>query len=278
METIHLLFHWCIGGIGSIVIAWAAFKKGSLSRSGALAAVGIGSILYALGNWYWIVPMLAFFISSSWLTKFKRKVKANAEEMYEKSGPRDAGQVMANGGAAALICLVNVLLPNELWWVFYIGIIAAVTADTWATEIGGLSRTAPISLRTFRKAVKGDSGAVSMIGLNASLGAGLFIALITGLLNFTGSGFHPLQNAFPQLVLVCIVSGALGALIDSLLGAYVQLMYRCGICGNTIEKSIHCDAPAERVRGMKLMNNDGVNSISSLFGGLIAVFMYMGMN
>jgi uncharacterized membrane protein len=65
-----------------------------------------------------------------------------------------------------------------------------------------------------------------------------------------------------------IVSGWMGANMDSLLGATVQTLYSCKVCGREVESSNHCNQSAVRIRGLRWMDNDAVNMISSLLGGL----------
>lgn len=43
---------------------------------------------------------------------------------------------MANGGLGALIAMANALLPSPVWFYLFTGVMATVTADTWATELG----------------------------------------------------------------------------------------------------------------------------------------------
>jgi uncharacterized protein (TIGR00297 family) len=253
------------GILGSGLIAGAAYKKQSLSKSGAAAAMLVGTILFALGSMAWVVPMIAFFISSSWLTKVKHKSKTHAEDLYEKTGARDAAQVFANGGIAALLCVGAFLYPNPMWWILFLGVMSTVTGDTWATEIGGMSHRPPLSLRTFRKVEPGTSGAVSILGLGASITAGLFIAITVWLVY---------QEALWSLLLICGLSGFLGTMADSWIGAYAQRMYKCKYCGKQLERSSHCGQAAYHVRGFRFINNDIVNIISSLAGGMAAVVIY----
>ncbi|MDF2717698.1 MAG: hypothetical protein K0R28_4623, partial [Paenibacillus sp.] len=155
-RTVELL----IGLSGSLLIAGAAYLKRSLSASGFAAAVILGTAMYTLGSAVWFGSLIAFFLSSTLLSKWKKKTKEKAESGYEKSGRRDAGQVAANGGLALLLCVVNAWWPHPVWWYAFLGVMASVNADTWATEIGGLSKTPPRSIVSGRRVAAGTSGAV----------------------------------------------------------------------------------------------------------------------
>jgi uncharacterized protein (TIGR00297 family) len=146
---------WLIGLVGSGVIAGLAYWKRSLSGSGALAAMAVGTVLYALGSAAWYGTLIAFFITSSLLSKWKQKQKAAVESGYEKTGRRDAGQVFANGGLGVLLCLLNHVAPHPAWWLAFVGVMATVNADTWATEIGGLINRPPRSIQDWLRALSG---------------------------------------------------------------------------------------------------------------------------
>ncbi|MFB6364738.1 DUF92 domain-containing protein [Paenibacillus elgii] len=264
--------HWIIGLAGSVLIAGAAYRKRSLSGSGFATAVLLGTLMYAAGSLAWFGTLIAFFISSSLLSKWRSKKKAAAESGYAKSGRRDAGQVLANGGLGLALCLGAALVPHPAWWAAFIGVMATVTADTWATEIGGLSRTAPRSIVSGRPVPPGTSGGVSPVGLAASAAGGLFIGAVAWAL----AALQPEQAAWEAsvrsaagLCVLGLVGGLAGSLADSWLGAVYQVMYRCRVCGKEIEKNRHCEAAAVRIRGLAFMTNDTVNAVSSAFGGAV---------
>ncbi|MFC0216342.1 DUF92 domain-containing protein [Paenibacillus chartarius] len=287
---------WLIGLAGSGLIAGLAYWRRSLSGSGAAAAIIVGTLLYGLGSAAWFGTLIAFFVTSTLLSKWKRKAKAAAEGGYEKSGRRDAGQVLANGGIAALLCAAYALAGNAewLWWAF-IGVMATVNADTWATEIGGFSRTPPISIRTGKRVASGVSGGVTGLGLAATAAGAAFIgaaawALAGWSVSVGGTVPGPaaglagaagaLAEAAPftlaalaKLALVALIAGSAGALADSWLGATWQSMRRCTVCGREVERRQHCGRPAEPLRGLPWMNNDAVNLISSVVGGGVGVLL-----
>ncbi|SFL26671.1 TIGR00297 family protein [Paenibacillus sp. 1_12] len=282
------MIDWLIGLICSSLIAGIAWRKQSLSVSGAVAAVIVGTLLYALGGLPWYGTLMVFFLTSTLLTKWKHKRKAAVESNYAKSGRRDAGQVAANGGLGTLLCLGNSIWPHSLWWAAFIGVMAAVNADTWATEIGGLSRSLPRSIVSGRRVPAGTSGGITVAGLAASFCGGLLIGAAGWAFTSTGWG-QPIGGSsaasiavtttmgFIGLLLLGALGGMAGSLSDSWLGAVLQVMYRCPVCGKEIEINRHCnDTQAVRIRGAVWMTNDAVNVISSAIGGAVSMgFIYL---
>jgi uncharacterized protein (TIGR00297 family) len=273
---------WWIGLAGSAGIAGAAYAKRSLSGSGFLAAVALGTVMYALGSAVWFGSLIAFFVSSTFWSKWKQHAKAAAESGYEKSGRRDAGQVLANGGLGLLLCMADQAWPHPLWWYAFLGVMAAVTADTWATEIGGLSRTLPRSIKTGRRVPPGTSGGVTALGLTASLAGGLFIGIAAWILLLAVPGQTAPDETAAALRPVAWAgaagaAGLLGSLADSWIGAAWQTMYRCDACGREIESARHCGKPAVRIRGRAGWNNDAVNAAGSLAGGAFAALLALAL-
>ena len=166
----------------SSAVASLAFWRGSLSKSGVVGALLVGTLTFGLGGWFWGLLLGIFFISSSLLSHFKESEKKKAAEKFEKGHRRDFWQALANGGIGALIALLNVLLPSPIWYFMFTGTIATVTADTWATEVGTLSQSPPRLITTGEVVEVGTSGGVSLLGTAVSTLAGLIIGLAAGLL------------------------------------------------------------------------------------------------
>ena len=71
-----------------------------------------------------------------------------------------------------------------------------------------------------------------------------------------------------------MAGGLVGSLFDSLLGATVQGMYYCERCAQETESAVHrCGQPARPLRGWGWLNNDVVNLLASLLGGLVAALL-----
>ncbi|HRO25519.1 MAG TPA: DUF92 domain-containing protein, partial [Promineifilum sp.] len=109
-----------LGLVLSLLIAFLAWRRDSLSQSGAVGALVVGTLIFGLGGWVWGVLLAVFFISSSLLSHFKEREKAAVAEKFEKGHRRDMGQVLANGGLGAVIALLSVVVPES-----------AVPAGTW---------------------------------------------------------------------------------------------------------------------------------------------------
>jgi uncharacterized protein (TIGR00297 family) len=266
-----------VGFLLSVMIAFLAYRRGSLSNSGALGALIVGTLIFGLGGWVWGIMLAVFFISSSFLSHFKEREKAAVAEKFEKGHRRDIGQVFANGGLGALIAVLSAFVPESVvshntWFFLFIGVMATVTADTWATELGTLSKAAPRLITSGRPVEIGTSGGVSPLGTVVSFGGGLLIGLTAGLFGAV-AGLH-LWSAAPVIVLVGAISGAAGSAIDSLMGATIQQIYYCDTCAKETERKLHrCGTITRPLRGWSWLNNDLVNLLSSLGGGLIAVLL-----
>lgn len=263
------------GLVGSGLIAAAAYRTRSLSGSGAWSAVVMGTGFVTLGEPVWFGCLMAFFVSSTLWSKWKKRhrAKAEAEANYEKTGRRDAGQVWANGGIGLFLCAGHALWPDAAWLFAYIGVMAAVNADTWATEIGALSRTAPRSITTGKRVKPGTSGAITPLGTLAALAGAAFIgggaAALLALPQQADAAAGGAPGGAAAVVIAAAAAGLAGCFADSLLGATGQAMYRCRVCGSETERAAHCGTAAERVRGFAALNNDRVNLLSSVFAGLL---------
>jgi uncharacterized protein (TIGR00297 family) len=259
----------------SALIAGLAFWRGSLSRSGALGALIVGTLTFWLGGWEWGVILALFFVSSSLLSHFKQAEKRAAAEKFDKGHRRDMGQVMANGAIGAVIAVLNAVVPPEIvappiWFYLFVGVMATVTADTWATELGTLSKKPPRLITNGHVVEVGTSGGVSPLGTAVSFAGGLLIGVTGGLLTEYSLGTTALAGA---------LGGLAGSLVDSLLGATVQHIYYSDARSKETEKKFERDGtPNRSLRGWSWMNNDMVNMISSLAGGLVAVLVYMALS
>ncbi|MBD3374990.1 DUF92 domain-containing protein [candidate division KSB1 bacterium] len=259
-------------GMGlSLIAAFFSLRLRFLDKSGAIGAFILGTIVFGLGRWAFTLPMLTFFVLSSLLSKFGKKHKLAVNQIFAKSGVRDIFQVLANGGLGGLFATMWYLYPTELFYFLFIASLAAVTADTWATEIGVLSKRSPRSILDFKRVPKGASGGITPIG---TLGA------ILGSFVLVSSGYIVSPHNSPRLIgvnelFLLVFSGFAASLADSLLGATVQAQYQCPKCQKITEKERHCDdKETVLVGGYRWINNDMVNIIAAFSGVLIFLLLW----
>src|SRR5512133_321998 len=163
----------------AIIVEYLAYRAHSLNKSGVVAATLVGTVVFGFGGLQWAILLMVFFITSSGLSRAFKKRKQGLNEKFSKGHERDAGQVFGNGGPATLFVLFHALYPGSiLGWVGFAASLAAVNADTWATELGVLNSTPPHMVTDLKKRVeKGTSGGVSLFGTFASLLGASIIAL-----------------------------------------------------------------------------------------------------
>lgn len=253
-------------GVALVFIA-ASRAVGFLTLDGAIAAGGLAFFVLAFGGWAWAVPAFAFFFLSSLLSKAGRRRKASAEALAEKGSTRDSGQVYANGGIAWLLLLAYVFFPelDLLYWGFA-GAFAAAAADTWATEIGTLVRGPTRLIWSGARVPPGTSGGVSVAGtLGALLGSTMVFA---SLYPFAGAYFDTV--GLPLAAILVIGGGFVASLLDSLLGATAQAVYRDATSGLLTERP-GLDLSHALVRGWRWLNNDRVNLACTFAGAVLPV-------
>ena len=255
-----------IGFILALIVSYLAYRAHSLNKSGAAAAAFTGTVIFGVGGWPWAVLLLTFFITSSGLSRAFKKRKQGLDEKFSKGHERDAGQVFGNGGIATLFAALHFFYPGSpIPWIGFAAALAAVNADTWATELGVLNPHPPRMITNLKKIVeKGTSGGISLIGTLASLAGSALIAVLASLLTGDWSLFLPVAFA-----------GLTGSLCDSLLGATVQAMYFCPKDNKETEKHpLHtCGTQTTLIRGWSWLDNDLVNFACGAFGVLTALII-----
>lgn len=261
-----------IGFIFSSLIVFGGYKKEALSQSGGVFAVILGTSLYYFGGLFFSAILVAFFISSSLLTKYNRFFKNNLEDINEKGGKRDHIQVVANGLLGLIFAVLFHITQNHVFILAYATAFASSNADTWASELGVLSKTNPISIISFKKIERGMSGGVSILGTIASaLGAG-FIGMILAVGYIYQYGIN---TYWMKLFILCSLCGFIGSLIDSLIGASIQAKYICSVCNKITEKKFHHGILTNHISGIIFINNDVVNFTSGVLASSLAIVLYL---
>ncbi len=257
-----------LGAAVAASIAAAAFALGALSPGGAAGAWVVGTVTFGLGGLTPAVLLVLFFVSSSVVSRLGGVRKREVAAAFSKGHRRDLGQALANGGAAAVCSLLLGLTGNGIWLAAAVGALAAANADTWATELGVLSRERPRLITSGVRVEAGTSGGVSGVGTLAAVAGAALIGASAVLL-----------EKQPILLLAGLLGGLGGTLLDSLLGATVQAMYFCPACQRATERHPRhsCGGPTQPLRGLPWLNNDAVNLAATLVGSLLACLLVLAL-
>ncbi|MEO8816093.1 MAG: DUF92 domain-containing protein [Mycobacterium sp.] len=249
---------WLVAAVFGCAIVPFMRRMGWLDLPGAIGGGLIAATAISLGGWFWIVAPAVFIALTSVLTGYRRPVQTE--------GLRGLTQVLVNGALPVMVPAIGYALTgDQVWFVVSIGGVAASIADSWASEIGRFSRRSPVSLRTLRRVPKGTSGAVSPLGFTATWLGGTAVGAVGAL--FGG----------PMLIVIGMIAGMAGSLLDSLIGATVQGRFLCPSCHAGGEDRQHCGVFGELVSGWRWMDNNAVNSCANMTGMVtgLAIFGLM---
>ena len=224
-----------------------------LSVDGALAAIVIAFVVSLSAGPLWLLPLFVFFGSSSLLG---RVFPAKSDSSDEKQArPRDAVQVVANGGLYAVVAFcgqyVGFAADKHLWWSSLLCIMAIMTADTWSSQVGQYYRQPTYDIVRWRRVPIGLSGGVSLAGTIAGILGSLSIAWLYSLM---------VENSM-NVIATLTLFGFLGMLVDSLLGSTLQATYRDKTTG------LPTDSPGANkvlIDGYDWMTNDLVNLLTTI--------------
>lgn len=251
--------------IGAGLITGRSRERNTLGPGGQGAAfgVGVGSLI---AGWEWGGLLLAFFLSSSALTNWRRDEKMRRTiTTVPQIAERNAKQVLANGMLFTLFALWYLRTGNERWAYAAAGAIAAATADTWSTEIGTLFGGVPRSVLTWKRIPVGMSGGVTIVGTLASMAGAALIAASAAL---------ALPMPGIRMAAITFVAGVIGGLGDSAAGASLQARRYCDRCREWTERRVHpCGYRTTHRRGFKWMTNDEVNLICTFVGAGAALVL-----
>lgn len=220
--------------IGALVTATIIFRK--LTLAGALTGGCIAVLLFKGAGITGIVMLGAFFVAGTAATAVGRRKKEKLGIEEKNKGQRTAGQVLANGGVAAIAGLLAWLFPQQagLWVLAAAASLASASADTLSSEMGSVYGRSFYNILTFKKDTCGLNGVISLEGTLWGIAGSVLIALI-----------YVIGYGYSALALWIVPAGFTGNIADSLLGASLE---RKG-----------------------LLNNDQVNFLNTLIAAVVGL-------
>jgi uncharacterized protein (TIGR00297 family) len=209
-------------------------KTEKLTLTGALTGGAIAILIFIGAGYTGICMLAAFFILGTVATIWKKKQKQQFKSATDHT-KRNSGQVLANGGVAAITGILAWFMPEqtELLKIMMAASLASAMADTLSSELGMVYGRRFYNIITFKKDERGLDGVISIEGTLIGLAGSTIIAIVYAL----GFGWN---NGF----LIIIIAGTVGNLSDSVLGALLERKH--------------------------YLNNDAVNFLNTLIAALAA--------
>lgn len=206
------IFSYLTGVIVVMAVgSYLLYKWRFLTRSGSLSAYLLGVYLLGILGVRWAVPVIFFFISSVLFTKLNARANKKPSII---SQPRNSWQVLANSMAAVIFSAIYLISQDSFFIFLFLASVAAVTADTWASEIGPVFNRKCFSLASFKTGKAGISGGISVAGSVAALLGSFSIAVLSFYLFFSDLNF--------RIILMITLSGFFASFVDSVLGAFLE--------------------------------------------------------
>mmetsp|Transcript_20669 Transcript_20669/g.26672 ORF Transcript_20669/g.26672 Transcript_20669/m.26672 type:complete len:296 (+) Transcript_20669:174-1061(+) len=266
------------GSILATLLALRAVKKKSLTLAGATAGFAVGFVLVSTGLRG--LTLFFFYQIGSWATKYKQTIKMKLDQTVATASVRGATQVLAVSVTAVVLSLYHVWrfgAEQELDFDKSFeasAVSAAILAqhavslgDTLASELGMATATPQKMVRLvlppFSLVPPGTNGGVTVLGTIWSILGGCLCSLFTLAMDSL-SGILPTDDVFAYMARVVFfgaLCGGLGSLLDSILGASVQITY-----WDEERKLVRHDnggGKCKQIAGLfPLLSNEGVNVVS----------------
>ena len=237
------------------IVLFYFYKRKHLLLDGFLSSTLMAGLILGFGGLQYVIPIAIFFILSTLLSKI------GPENLHESKSGRNSNQVFANGGVGLVLCIFNHFYQKELIYYMFLASIAAANSDTWATEIGKLSRARPKDIISGRSLNKGESGGITYTGLLGSISGSFVIATVGYFLDINAS-----------YLIIVFMSGVLGSLLDSILGSTLQSRFIL-MDGKTIKEEKETDN--YHYSGLVFINNNSVNFLCTLSAPIFFILLHL---
>lgn len=191
-----------------------SISKKKLTVGGALMGGLLALLIFRGAGFTGIALLSVFFISGVGATAWKFNVKMKEGTAEDIRGKRNAGQVFANAGAAAILSIAAQYSPGiaEMLCLMIAGCFSAATADTLSSELGNVYGKKYFHILSYRKMQRGANGAVSPEGTVAGIAGSTAVAFV-----YVWSTCWNSEH-----FLIIIIAGTTGNIADSILGLTLE--------------------------------------------------------
>ena len=187
-----------------------------VSRSGAIAGGVVCFVLFACVGPGAFAALFSLF-AVTWLATRMGRARKLRLGTAERGEGRTASQVLANLGVATLCAAMFAWRGSPYLLLAMAAALAEAAADTVSSECGQACSDSAHLITTFERVPAGTDGGITWVGILAGAGGALLVSAVC-----------LLAGVPAQWVWIPAVSGVLGMLADSYLGAWVERRGRMG--------------------------------------------------
>lgn len=249
-----------IGMTVALFIFFIVFFSGSIDYYGSLLSTVMVFCFYYFGGTFGLLYLLSTFFTIFFVSVARKKLRPDMKK--EKS--RRFIQILINGGLGCLFVIIYGLTKETDYLIISVISIGGCFIDSVSSDVGVMSRKLPYDFLKRSAVEPGISGGVTALGSTAAAACSVVIGAVTAL-----SLKLPLSDFLLITALVLLQT-----IVDSVLGSCVQVKYCCGVCGKATEKKQHCGSPTEYLSGLRFLDNNGVNAVSSVIITALAMLIY----
>lgn len=271
-------------------MAFRGHARRSLTPSGSIAAFAVGFLSLSCGSRGGFL-LLLFYAVATKATKYKSRAKSKLDHSASDSSCRGHGQVLACSALGVAVQLAHVYYygaersidfvespgPSSLACAL-VAHHATSLADTLSSELGMLSKTKPVLITNPGRTVPhGTNGGVTLFGTGCGALGGLIIGIGATLLD-TMTGLRVQTMSY---IVFGTAFGVMGSLVDSLMGATLQVTHfdpvKKVVCNNIIGETTPI-GKVVRISGMDVLTNAQVNVasiiVTSAAGAVVGPFFF----
>lgn len=249
---------------GEVIFIIVFFLK-LIEYYGSLASLLIVFIFYFFGGHSSFIYLLICYSLSVVCGIIRKKIKNNKLSKSDK--PRNFIQIFVNGLFPLIFIIVQFCMSDTRYLIMSYIVISSNLIDSISSDIGTLSNKKPYDFVQRKYVESGISGGISCLGTLSAFVVSIVLGIYITLL-------FKVKFLYCFLFIPVIFSGTV---IDSILGSLIQRKNICPKCGKILESKTHCNSETVYYSGIKYIDNNLINLLSSFIVSLLSLFFLGGI-
>jgi len=237
--------------IWALIVFAVIFFSRAITYAGSLLALIIVFIFRFTGDRGALAYLLLTYFTIFAVGIVRKKLTGAGKKSHSGRGFL---QILINGGLGTVCMAFVTITGNEVYLALGVTAIGGCFIDSLSSDVGRMSPKQPWDPIRRTHVPSGISGGMTALGTVSAAMGSLLIALFAAL---------AMDISAPAAVVAGVMSYA-QTLLDTLMGSLLQLKYRCSVCGELTEKTEHCGSSTVYASGLRWLDNNMVNLISSV--------------